>query len=621
MLALPAKQGDKIDIVTPLTKSISTEFGPQVAQRLEPTLKLMEEYRESLLNIQGYLTDTKSLERIAMQSKLYLSMWFSVCQSFAFGDESGSIDLKFTWQDAYTKKKVTSSNPNSERLAILYNLGVIYNQMGNNIAGLTGNYKDAVEKFMIAAWVFDQLRTERSCYKSKELSVDLSDQNIHMCSYITKAEAQYCVNEHLRIANPDKYGLTAKVVIQASLYYGPAYSYASTYPLDKAVHKQNFAGVLLFNEHYYMAQAYYLAGLDYQKKYETESMGIGKAIAYMGKAMEILTRMKSQAKLMPPSVTSKCQSMLDECKSKQDYYIEKNNKIYHERVPATPEEIDPLLYSKPKSIENELVQPFDGQAIFARMVPKAVQELEEEFKNQAGAIVKQGFSIITSTDTYQTKFLEKHNLPVVLHITASEEELPEDLWQKAKMCKEKDNESGLKELLYYVSSLSVHNGSILDTVLAKLDQEEQQDKVLRAKYGPAWTRPPSEAINYKIKNQLLYYKDKYNKGKVVDAKLMAMTDKCKERFTILELDKAGIIDKVPKGKSSGKEMSPTALKLTELMKTLGELKGEADKYNEEMINCIASESVTNEMMKIYLKSKEKEKVSPNNIIDIRRTRR
>ena len=39
------------------------------------------------------------------------------------------MDVKFVWYDSYTKEKKVTTNGATERLAMLYNLGVIYGQI------------------------------------------------------------------------------------------------------------------------------------------------------------------------------------------------------------------------------------------------------------------------------------------------------------------------------------------------------------------------------------------------------------------------------------------------------------------------------------------------------------
>lgn len=551
-----------MEVTEPLLKTIREDFGPQVADRLEPTLRLMQDYRAGLVQLQACINDPNSLERVATQSKLYLSMWTSICQDFTFGTDKGCIDVKFVWTDSYgkKKKKTPSTNPNSERLAVLYNLGVVYNQMGINLSNPNGSYKDAVGKFMTAAWIFEQIRTELGNYKGKDLEVDLTDQNAHMCAHLMKAQAQQCVYEFLRVSAPDKYGLMAKVAMQAAICYGSAFSYASTHPISDVADKKNFIGVLEFNEYFFTAQANYMACLDYQDKCEKESVGIGKAIAYVRKAMQFMEKYKKNEKSLTPSAVTKSKSLLDEYRAKEEYLNKKNDKIYHERIPENPDEIDPLMYTKVKSIENELVQPFDGQAILARMVPMAVQELLEEYKNKVEAVIKQVHGVVNNTNAFQSKFLAKYNLPSALYGAVRAQELPEDLWQKVKQCKEANNTSGLAETSGYVSTLAVNNCATLDTLMAKLAQEEQEDKALRDRYGAAWTIEPSEKINRSLKKGLKYYKDKLTLGKVADDKARTVMNDCRERLALLDLDKAELIAKMPQTKSDGKEMSPSAVK-------------------------------------------------------------
>jgi len=560
MLSLPVKKGEKIDLADSLLANIKSEFGPQLATRMENTLRLMQEYRECLIDIQKYLFDTNSLKRIEMQSKIYLSIWSSVCQSFIFGPEEQSIDIKFTWTEAYTGKKTSNANPNSERMAILYNLGVTYNVIAQNSINFDNNYKKAAEEFMIAVWVFEELRTELGNYNLKDLGIDLSNQHVHMCSHLMRAQAQYCVYEYLKIITSEKYGLMAKVLMQGAISYGAAYSYASNNPISKAVDEKNFIQVLRANEYYYTAQANYLACLDYQAKCNSESIGIGKAISYAQKAIEMIEMILKEEKSFSLSMVTRFKSLLEECKKKKSFLIEKNNKIYHEKIPATPDEIDPVMYSKPKSIEDELSQPFDGKAIFQRMVPIGVQELEKEYKKQVELIIKQGYGIGATIDSYQAKLLEKYNLPEVLYAVVEEQELPEDLWQKIKQCKETENHSGLKETLYHATTLSANNCTTLNRLFAKLDKEDEDDKAMRTEHGEAWTIEPSQKANHRIKRQLKYYKAKYDQGKLVDDKLRKMLIDSKEGLSLLDLNKAEIIAKLPKAKSSGKDMSATAVK-------------------------------------------------------------
>ena len=458
------------------------------------------------------------------------------------------------------KKKTESTNPNSERLAVLYNSAVLYNQMGINLANPNGSYKEAVDKFMIAAWIFEQLRTEIANYKGKDLEIDLTDQNVHMYSYLMKAQAQQCVYEHLKITTPDKYKLMAKVAIQAGICYGSAFSYASTHPISEIVEKDRFIEILEFNEHFFTAHAYYMACLDYQAKCEKESMGIGKAIAYVKKAIDLITKYKKNEKSLNPSALAKSKSLLEEYKAKEEYLIKKNNSVYHERIPEEPEEIDPLMYSKVKSIENELVQPFDGQAILARMVPIPVLQLEEEYKNKVEAVIKKTQMILNDADMFQDKVLKKYNLPEILYAVTQAQELPEDLWQKVKQCKEANNTLGLTETCSNLSTLAVNNCVTMDTLISKIDQEEQKDKELRAKYGDAWTMKPSQKMNHNIKKGLKHYKSEYNLGKVFDNKTKTGIDNCKERLALLELDKAELIARMPQVKTEGKEMSQSAIK-------------------------------------------------------------
>jgi hypothetical protein len=128
---------------------------------------------------------------------------------------------------------------------------------------------------------------------------------------------------------------------------------------------------------------------------------------------------------------------------------------------------------------------------------------------------------------------------------------------------------------------------------------------MRTKYGSTWSRLPSASLNQATKKQLEYYRQKYEQGKAADEKVRALIESKKEQLNLLELDKAGLIARIPKTKGLAESLSPAAAKLTELLKNLGELRKEAETITEGMIKSFESETVTSEMTQVYQKLKDK----------------
>ena len=69
------------------------------------------------------------------------------------------------------------------------------------------------------------------------------------------------------------------------------------------------------------------------------------------------------------------------------YLSEANANIYHEPMPTNINEIEPMMCQDSISIQEDLAEAFDGQAILARMIPLKGQELEDEYKKDIGEII------------------------------------------------------------------------------------------------------------------------------------------------------------------------------------------------------------------------------------------
>lgn len=561
MLSLATKQGEKVDLYKPLLRIIEATSGAEISNQLEPVLKRLQQYRDDLLQVAGYRNDNVALEKLVAETKEYISMWNNVSQGFTFGKAKESVDVRFTWYDSHTREKKTTTNPATERLAILYNLAIIYSQIGANLAGQPDDhFKDAANNFLTAAWILEKIKTESGGLKSPDFGMDLSEQNLHMCSYIMKAQAQYCTHEKVKRTRPDKYGLLAKLAMQASAYYGNAYSYASTPPLCKVLDSKKFTAVLQFNETSFIAQAYYWDALEKQKICNETTEGMGKAVASIQKANQYLDSMKKYEKSLAPSILNPYKDLCKQLQNKKAQIENQNSKIYHENAPKVVTEIDPMPFGQPISIEADLTKPYEGQNILQRMVPPAVRELEEEYKKEIGVIMSHGFDIAKKNDSMQAQFLAKHNLPAALHAVSGEQDIPEDLWQRIKQCKERGGVNGLMQVLNGVATMAENNNNTIQKLFEQLKQEENEDQEMRARYGSTWSRVPSNAINQTMITQLNYYKQKYDQGRVADQKVGEMIQEKKPLLEMLEMDRDTLTSRIPKSSTGNEQLSPAASK-------------------------------------------------------------
>jgi hypothetical protein len=561
MLLLPTKQTDKIDLFFPLLKNIKETSGGQFGEQVKPILQRLQTLRNDLTDIYTIRNNPTAVQKAVEKIKDYLSIWNSIAKSFTFGSGKESVNICFTWYDAYTKEKKTGINPIAERIGMLYNLGVMYSQMGADMGKLPGDkVKQAASLFLTAAWIFERIKRDLVSLKLTEYTPDVSENNLTMCSFLMKAQAQSCAYERVRANRPDKYDLLAKLAMQASKDYEVANGYSKAIGLEKTIDGKILLGIMQFKEGALRSYAYYWSAMDQKKKCEESVIGMGKALASINKAMNCLEELKKQEKNFPPEVMNEYKTLHTHCAELQRTIENLNNKLYHESVPSRAAEIDAMPYGKPISIEGELDRPFEGKEIILLTVPAGVKVLSNEYRKEVGNIIQESFDMIRQVEDNQVQMLKKYNLPSSIHVISNEQKIPDDMWQRIKKCKENGGGRGLKHLMEGVEDLAKCNENSLKIIYNQLKEEENEDKELKEKYGLKWTRLPSLSLNVNMLKQLENFKQKYEAERQLEKATKESAQASKFAFDLLELDRESITNKIPKSSKDGTELPASALK-------------------------------------------------------------
>jgi len=560
MISLNFKQTDKADIYTPLIKNIQESSGPEIGSKLEPTIKRFQQLRDSLLKISVSRSDNEGLEKVGNDIKEYLSVFSNISQGFTFGKDKGSINVSFTWQDSYSRDKKTTTNPLMERVGMLYNLAVVYNQMGINYVNTKGDkLKEATNSFLTAAWIFDRIKLEISGKNPADFTLDLSELNMNMGDLLMKAQAQQSTYDKIKLTRTDKPNLLAKLAMQAGEYYAGAHNYANTAPLSKVSDAKTFVPLIKFHENLLKAQAYYWTGVIYHEKCKETTQGIGIGIANLRKANSYVSAMSKMEKQLSPPVLNYYKDFLKKLQEKTEVTENQNKKLYHEVVPENIEDPELMPYGQPISIEAELTKQYEGKEILANMIPPVVRQIEYEYKNEVGQLIRQIFDTTKQTDSVQSDFLGKHNLPAALHAISGEQKIPEDLWQKIKEYREKGGIGGLEKIMANVASLADNNSTSIDRLLAELKQEEDEDEDMRRRYGTLWNRTPSIVENQGIKKQVNHYKEIYDRAKAADLTIRDTIEKNKPNLALLDMSREELTLRIPR-REVVKEESSSAVK-------------------------------------------------------------
>eukprot|EP00826_Nyctotherus_ovalis_P038641 TRINITY_DN3632_c0_g2_i12.p1 TRINITY_DN3632_c0_g2~~TRINITY_DN3632_c0_g2_i12.p1 ORF type:complete len:443 (-),score=148.91 TRINITY_DN3632_c0_g2_i12:821-2149(-) len=434
-----------------------------------------------------------------------------------------------------------------------------YSQMGADVAKLPGNkVKEAATLFLSAAWVFERIKLDLVNLKFNELTPDVTEENLSLCSFLMKAQTQSCAYERVYASRPDRYDMLAKLSMQAAKDYEVANGYSRNVGVKKAPNGKSLLAAMQFKEGAFRCLAFYWLALDQKKKCEESVTGMGKAVASIRKATEILESLKKNEWNFPPEIMAEYKQMIGQCAETQITIERLNDKLYHDSVPSKPVEIDAMPYGKPISIEGELDRPFEGKEILSLTVPPGVKALDNEYKKEVGVIIQEAFDLIRQIEDYHMQILKKYNLPSAIHAVSNEQQIPEDMWQRINKCKENGGARGLNQMLEGVEQLSKCNETNILNIYNQLMDEEREDKELRQKYGAKWNRLPSTGLNANMLKQLEYFKGKLDTGKQSDKAIQEFVQAIKAEFKLLELDRDSLTSKIPKSSSSAGGMSPAA---------------------------------------------------------------
>lgn len=107
----------------------------------------------------------------------YLNMLNQLKTKINFGSDNYSLQIEFTWKDTLKNDFYSSYNVNLEYYSALFNLAVLYKQMGKTYFGSTEDVKlkEGIKYLQYAAFIFDKIKNELPTFvTAKEIQPDLS---------------------------------------------------------------------------------------------------------------------------------------------------------------------------------------------------------------------------------------------------------------------------------------------------------------------------------------------------------------------------------------------------------------------------------------------------------------
>eukprot|EP00826_Nyctotherus_ovalis_P030029 TRINITY_DN2383_c0_g3_i3.p1 TRINITY_DN2383_c0_g3~~TRINITY_DN2383_c0_g3_i3.p1 ORF type:complete len:430 (+),score=137.87 TRINITY_DN2383_c0_g3_i3:639-1928(+) len=418
--------------------------------------------------------------------------------------------------------------------------------------------KEAGIHFLTAASIFERISLESKGLRREELSLDFSETNLRMCQCITRAQAQSCAFEKVKQSGFNKFNLLSQLAMQASSYYSQAYHLMTSSSMSRVVNLKKFSSIMYFNKCVFEAQANYWMSEKCVSNIKNLKSDAGKAIAYINRALSSLTSLEEQKANIAPGLYLQRENLFSRYSKRKEYLVQVNAEKYHEAVPKTVDDIDCFPFSQPLSLEEDLSCPFEGREVLERLVPLEVNELKGRYKVFVGSIIRIAEKVLAEANATQEAFLARHNLPACFYAAVEEEKVPEALLVKIQQCKEKGGMRLMKVALDGLNYAAASSESKINSMIAQLQYEVEEDEAFRQRYGKQCMLTRSEELVQPLRRQVQYYAQKLKEARKVEERVGEIFVVEEENMELIEIDKEELMAKIPRSENAGRE-SPIGL--------------------------------------------------------------
>ena len=528
MLPNKFKKTGSIDIYSKLENYVLNNYTTGIiSQNVQTFFRDIKQNRDVICKLSKNETNEEQLIQHKLVLTTYLNEILTLKSRMTFGKQSYSCRIGFIWTDTITSNEYKSYNIYFEIYNCMFNLGVIYFNLGNYAAKNANDdkvkLKEAVKYFKNALYLFDRLKnTAYSTISSKELPYDLYPQHLKYLSQMCIIFGQIQIVEVAQRMPHQEYILQAKLLAGISKCFKTAANLSTSKPTSKSYSEE-------FREYLYN-RVQYFRGLMYQKlregavaKFEKEGIGYGEALVFQGKLVSKLLAVEKTLKKCEKHVDIK--EFNEKLKSEKELgqkMLDLNNRVYHQAtkeaekiqveekyllLPALPEDLF-VGKNKEKAKENgeNMCPELDT------LIPEEVKEMIERYKQRMGDFLQQNISQY-ETEKSVTVFLNNLHLPSHLTKRRTGENinngniiLPNELWEKISQVQKLGGTFALNDIMQNIKDKYNYMVSNLENTLNSFKNEENDDNLMRQKYMNKWLRKPSNILNMKfiqaIKNHL-----------------------------------------------------------------------------------------------------------------------
>lgn len=445
--------------------------------------------------------------------------------SARFSSMAGDLKLSFGWQDAFTLKKITSSDVMFELACCMWNLGAFESLLGGRVDRNTEEgIRTANKHFQLAAGYFQHILEHIVPVLQSISTPCLSVDCLTLSKQLMLSQAQLCFYEKAvkdKKKDSMKSVVIAKLAAQASLFYQSSASSSRMGTLSTILDISWFA-VPDFQSKCFKGAAEYWQALASKESALQRGSGYGEEIVRYNRAEVFVRQALDQGKKfnLPSTVVGSADSLLQAITSNRANAQHELNTIYLESLPADASllEVQPVAMVKPAPIELTLSE---SEQLFRYVLPRHVIESNKNFYEEVMSYYQKTQVEAENATNIGRTSLSSMGLPGSLEVVKHDQPLPDTLWQKIVKARDMGGMDRLNSLLSDLKAASQRAWSSMTEIEDSLVREERTNADFQVRY-PGFAgliADPSTAIEIRRNNAQL--RDAYRNAQTNDEKIEA----------------------------------------------------------------------------------------------------
>ncbi|CAG9327847.1 unnamed protein product [Blepharisma stoltei] len=562
MLSIIPKRAESTKIYKNLEKYIRKHYDKATLERVGPFIMDAEQTRERFIQ-----AGSPSGDQIP-QYLQSLSVYYRYVKALENRLPLSSTNIKFTWLDSLSKRKMQDSNFLIEKIGILYNIGAAYSKQGADInLSSADGHKLALNYFQVAAGCFNEVR-KLAVEVRQSATIDISPEHLTFATYILLAQAYFCMYDKLDKATANKLNL-AKLSQTISKNYGQAYELAVSEALSRHIGEE-MKNILKFQQLSFAAASKYWMSFIDREEGSKLGRGFGKGVSRLRVGFDLIQRAMQTKNIRGPYLESG-RTLLHQLKTEKEHAEAENLSVYMDSIPEAkalqdPEELTMIAPKFPPMVD--IVSPINGEQVLQALVPPAILALSAEYKELLHNMILEESDKVAAATRNTTQALESMNLPHKLDAITVDNGLPDSVWKKVQQVQSYGGFAHIENGINSLRQLSENSQKFIAELESMVIREDEEDRSLRQMYGSQWGRAHSAAVNTHLTSDLEKYKQKLIQAINLDRTNYQILETNNEALQLLKKSKVELDQMMPPVENIGQEQSPVVQALKGALATV-----------------------------------------------------